>query len=62
MENVVSNQETVQSDRAAQAKWYVIHTYSTYELAVRDNILKMVENKGRFEEEIPHLCFHQDDL
>ena len=28
------------------AKWYVIHTYSTYELAVRDNIMKMVENTG----------------
>ena len=29
-----------------EAKWYVIHTYSTYELAVRDNIMKMVENTG----------------
>lgn len=29
-----------------EPKWYVIHTYSTYELAVRDNILKMVENTG----------------
>jgi len=46
MDNVVNTQETEVNERAAQAKWYVIHTYSTYELAVRDNILKMVENNG----------------
>ena len=33
-------------DRSSLASWYVIHTYSTYEVAVRDNILKMVENIG----------------
>lgn len=33
-------------DRSSLANWYVIHTYSTYELAVRDNIIKMVENNG----------------
>ena len=33
-------------ERINQAHWYVLHTYSTYELAVRDNILKMVENNG----------------
>ncbi len=33
-------------DRSSLANWYVLHTYSTYEIAVRDNILKMVENIG----------------
>ena len=42
----MENKQEVASDPAAQAKWYVIHTYSTYELAVRDNIMKMVENTG----------------
>lgn len=42
----MENKQEVVSDPAAQAKWYVIHTYSTYELAVRDNIMKMVENTG----------------
>ena len=46
MENVINTQEEERNERAAQAKWYVIHTYSTYELAVRDNIMKMVENTG----------------
>ena len=34
------------ANRDQEPKWYVIHTYSTYELAVRDNIMKMVENNG----------------
>ncbi|MCD8095111.1 MAG: transcription termination/antitermination protein NusG [Ruminococcus sp.] len=28
------------------AKWYVIHTYSGYEKNVKDNIEKLVENRG----------------
>lgn len=50
MENMTENTnvttEEVQDEKAIEAKWYVLHTYSTYELAVRDNILKMVENNG----------------
>lgn len=45
MDTIEKNEE-VMNDPASQAKWYVIHTYSTYELAVRDNIMKMVENTG----------------
>lgn len=44
--NIEMSLEDKIAERAAQAKWYVLHTYSTYELAVRDNILKMVENNG----------------
>ncbi len=33
-------------DRSSLASWYIIHTYSTFEHAVRDNILRMVENNG----------------
>jgi transcriptional antiterminator NusG len=28
------------------AKWYVIHTYSTYESAVKTNLEKMIENNN----------------
>ena len=45
MDNIEKKEEVI-NDPASQAKWYVIHTYSTYELAVRDNIMKMVENTG----------------
>ena len=45
MDTIEKNEEVL-NDPASQAKWYVIHTYSTYELAVRDNIMKMVENTG----------------
>lgn len=30
----------------ADARWYVVHTYSGYEQKVRDNIAKTVENRG----------------
>lgn len=33
-------------DRSSLAKWYIIHTYSTFERKVRDDILQMVENNG----------------
>ena len=42
---IEKNEETINTSDS-EPKWYVIHTYSTYELAVRDNILKMVENTG----------------
>lgn len=38
--------ESIMEEKNNQGFWYVLHTYSTYELAVRDNILKMVENNG----------------
>lgn len=34
------------SERAKEAKWYVVHTYSGHENKVKDNIEKMVENRG----------------
>ena len=46
MDEMIEKNEEMTNDPASQAKWYVIHTYSTYELAVRDNIMKMVENTG----------------
>ena len=30
----------------AEAKWYVVHTYSGYENKVKANIEKSVENRG----------------
>lgn len=33
-------------EKESQAKWYVVHTYSGYENKVKDNIEKMIENKG----------------
>lgn len=33
-------------DKSSQARWYIIHTYSTFERKVRDDILQMVENNG----------------
>ena len=34
------------SDREADAKWYVIHTYSGYENKVKATIEKMIVNRG----------------
>lgn len=33
-------------DYSLEPKWYVAHTYSGYENKVKDNILKIVENRG----------------
>ncbi|MDO5719002.1 MAG: transcription termination/antitermination protein NusG [Tissierellia bacterium] len=33
-------------EREKDAKWYVVHTYSGHENKVKDNIEKMVENRG----------------
>lgn len=33
-------------ERAKKAKWYVVHTYAGHENKVKDNIEKMVENRG----------------
>ena len=41
----------------AEAKWYVVHTYSGYENKVKDNIEKSIENLGMqdliFEVKVP---------
>ena len=31
---------------AQDAKWYVVHTYSGYENAVADTVMKAAENRG----------------
>lgn len=45
------------SDREADAKWYVIHTYSGYENKVKATIEKMIVNRGTadgiFKVEVP---------
>lgn len=40
-DNVISRE-----DRAKDARWYVVHTYSGHENKVKANIEKMVENRG----------------
>lgn len=34
------------SEEIAEAKWYVVHTYSGYENKVKDNIEKTIENRN----------------
>ncbi len=38
--------ERSREERAKDAKWYVVHTYSGHENKVKANIEKMVENRG----------------
>ena len=38
--------EKSREDRARNAKWYVVHTYSGHENKVKANLEKMVENRG----------------
>lgn len=49
--------ERPNSEREEEAKWYVIHTYSGHENKVKDNIEKMVANRGYiddiFQVEVP---------
>ncbi|MDR0751504.1 MAG: transcription termination/antitermination protein NusG [Christensenellaceae bacterium] len=44
-------------DNKENAKWYVLHTYASYETVVKNNLNKMIENNGLqdyiFEIEIP---------
>jgi transcriptional antiterminator NusG len=37
-------------ERAKNAKWYVVHTYSGHENKVKANIEKMVENRGMIDD------------
>ena len=38
--------ELSREERARNAKWYVVHTYSGHENKVKANLEKMVENRG----------------
>lgn len=42
--------ERSREERAMDAKWYVVHTYSGHENKVRANIEKMVENRGMMDD------------
>ena len=44
-ENIESREE-----RAKNAKWYVVHTYSGHENKVKANLEKMVENRGMIDD------------
>lgn len=46
MTDEVNNRE----DRAIDAKWYVVHTYSGHENKVKANLEKMVENRGMIDD------------
>ncbi len=46
MTDKVDNRE----DRAIDAKWYVVHTYSGHENKVKANLEKMVENRGMIDD------------
>lgn len=45
-ENLDQDNQSQTSDREKDAKWYVVHTYSGHENKVKDNIEKMVANRG----------------
>ena len=42
--------EKSREERAMDAKWYVVHTYSGHENKVRANLEKMVENRGMMDD------------
>ncbi len=42
--------EKSREDRAKNAKWYVVHTYSGHENKVKANLEKMVENRGMIDD------------
>ena len=46
MTDKVDNRE----ERAMDAKWYVVHTYSGHENKVKANLEKMVENRGMIDD------------
>ena len=56
-ENLDQEKERLISEREKDARWYVVHTYSGHESKVKDNIEKMVANRGYiddiFEVEVP---------
>lgn len=36
----------MENSRESQAKWYVLHTYSGYEMMVKDSLEKLIENNN----------------
>ena len=38
--------EKSREERAREAKWYVVHTYSGHENKVKANLEKIIENKA----------------
>ncbi len=42
----MAEKELSREERARNAKWYVVHTYSGHENKVKANLEKMVENRG----------------
>ncbi len=46
---MTEHDENIQ-ERAKDAKWYVVHTYSGHENKVKINIEKMVENRGNVDD------------
>lgn len=49
-ENLEQENERQVSEREKEAKWYVVHTYSGHENKVKDNIEKMVANRGNIDD------------
>ncbi len=45
----------------AEAKWYVVHTYSGYENKVKANIEKTIENR-HLEDQILEVCVPMEDV
>lgn len=43
-----------------QAKWYVIHTYSGYEMMVKDSLEKLIENNN-LQERIVEICIPTEE-
>ncbi len=43
-----------------QAKWYVIHTYSGYEMMVKDSLEKLIENNN-LQEKIVEICIPTEE-
>ena len=46
----------------AEAKWYVVHTYSGYENKVKANIEKTIENNKNFAEQILEVRVPLEDV
>ena len=47
---------------SAEARWYVVHTYSGYENKVKANIEKTVENRGRQDQIFDIIVPLQDEV
>lgn len=56
----ILNQDSIISDNKADAKWYVVHTYSGYENKVKINIEATVKNRHLENEIIKVIVPHHD--